>query len=493
MANILAVDLGTSSIKLSLFEENRLLQSVSKTYSVITQKIHYAEQNPEEWWSAFVYCIKKLKDSNPDGVRRIVVIGLSGQMHGLLCLNKKYMPLRPAIIWLDSRSATQIQSLKENGAFQRIADRALNQPSVGFAFFSLLWLRNNEPTLYKEIHKIIHPKDYLRLKLSGQVCTDESDASASGIFDTLNKTWQYEEIEALGISESIFPEVKNAFEIVAEVSREAAEETGLQKGTPIVAGAGDQPCYSLGNGLISQEKMSLNIGSSGQVSVFSKQPRFDRFFRTQTFCHAIKDAYSIFGATLSAGMALNWAKHKVFEGLDYAQMDASVESVDACSEGLLFLPYLSGERSPIMDPNASAVFFGLRLKHSKAHMLRAMMEGVVFSLYHSYEVLKEMGYDANYIISSGAGAKSNLWLQIQADVFNKPIHRVKLQEQAAVGAAIIAGVGLGIWESVEVACREFVSYDEQVFNPCPKHSADYQEVFQKYKQLYLRTKELNVF
>lgn len=493
MAIVLAVDLGTSGIKISLFEENRLLQNESETYAVITKNIYYAEQDPEEWWSAFVRCVKRIRMKFPNELNHVAVIGLSGQMHGLVCVDKSLKVLRPAIIWLDSRSAGEIQKLKRTDVYQKVVSRSLNQPSPGFAFPSLLWMREKETAAYEAIYKIMHPKDYLRLRLSGKVFTDESDASASGIFDTINRTWQYEEMEELGICTEIFPEVKNAFAVFAELSQEGAEETGLKKGIPIATGAGDQPCYCLGNGLINSEKLSLNIGSSGQVSVFSKLPVFDSEFRTQTFCHAMKEAYSVFGATLCAGMTLNWAKHKLFHGLEYAQMDALAMKVEACSEGLLFLPYLCGERSPIMDSQAKAIFYGMRLRHGREHMLRAMMEGVVFSLFHSYEVLHEMGFDADYIISSGAGAKSDLWVQMQADIFNKPIYRVKLQEQAAVGAAIIAGVGIGIWKDVETACKELVCYEDCQVLPNNSFHQRYYEAFQKYKQLYSNTKELNGF
>ncbi len=490
MATLLAVDLGTSSIKVSLFQDNVMRASEHQTYSVLTERIHYAEQNPEEWWLAFLLCMQKLRAKQSHMLRQVQAIGFSGQMHGLVCVDASLQCVRPAIIWLDSRSVTELELIRNSEVYPHLLQSTLNQPAAGFAFTSLLWMQKHEPRHYESIYKIMHPKDYLRMKLSGEIATDESDASASGIFDTVHRKWLFDVIEKFSLRSDIFPDVYNACDVVGKLQPSIAEEIGLQAGIPLVAGAGDQPCYCIGNGLIQENKLSLNIGSSGQVSGFARSVRMDNSFRTQTFCHAIRDAYSVFAATLCAGMSLNWAKHKLFDGLDYARMDALAETVAAGSEGVIYLPYLSGERSPIMNPNAKAMFFGLRLHHDRSHMLRAMMEGVVYSLYHGFEALQERGFDADSFIASGAGIKSRLWLQMQADVFDKPIYTVVNEEQATAGAAILAGLGIGLWKDYEQACAQFVQYREQVALPDAGRHSRYMEGFAQYKALYEQTKNL---
>lgn len=496
MAVLLGIDLGTSGVKVSLLdsESSRLIGTASGEYGVETPAPGWAEQSPEAWWSATVGALKGLHTKAPAALAAVSAVGFSGQMHGLVTVDAQHRPVRPAIIWLDQRAGKQLAQVQALITPLEMRMRLLNRVSMGFALPSLLWLRANEPENYARIHRIMLPKDYIRMKITGEIASDASDASGTAMFDAVQRSWAWPLIERMKLRADIFPDVRESTSIAGAVTAACARETGLPQGAKVVFGAGDQPCYSIGNGIIRPGLVAANIGSSGQVSAYSDVPCRDEHLRTQTFCHAIRRGYTVFGATLCAGMSLNWLRHKILHAADYDAMTAMAAQAPAGAEGLLYLPYLTGERTPHMDPRARGAFFGLTLRHDDRYLIRAVMEGVVFSLRDSLNILTEMGLGSpegsGEIIASGAGAKSHLWLQMQADILNRPVRTCAIEEQASLGACILAGLGAGAFNSPEEACDRLVRYQERVHEPDPRNQAVYQEAYARYRALYLQTRPL---
>lgn len=491
MSTILGIDIGTSSLKAMLLDpEKGILAVRAKAYEVSIPKIGYAEQDPATWWDALKDVLAALKESDGAAYEALGAIGFSGQMHGLVLAKEDGAPVRPAILWLDQRSREELRAMEAKIAGTSMAQEIGNRISSGFAFASLLWLKEHEPASLDEAYGILCPKDWLRLKITGAFGAEAVDASSTGVFSIAQRDWAWDLIDLAGLPRRLFPEVFESTDIAGSVSRACHEETGLPEGIPVIYGAGDQPAQAIGNGIWREGRLTSNIGTGGQVSAFIRKPLVDPGMRTNTFCHAIERGYTIFGATLCSGMSMNWAKNKVFCVDSYAEINAKAASVPAGSDGLLYLPYLSGERTPYMDPDARGMFFGMTLAHEQRHFLRAVMEGVTFGLRDCMEILLSLGIDADTIIASGGGAASPLWLQIQADILKRPIRVSTVSEQACLGACILAGVGTGIFSGVEEACGRFVTMSDAVWEPIPENSAIYDERYEVFKKLYAQTKDL---
>jgi xylulokinase len=491
MAIILGIDLGTQSVKSSLLDTQKgVIHTESRVYEINVPKPRYAEQDPEEWWKATKHVLAKLKASCEKEFNAIEAIGLTGQMHGLVTLDRDYKPVLPAIVWLDQRSEKQVAEIEEAMSFAEIASVIHNRIFTGFAFPSLLWLKENKPSVYRNIYKICCPKDYIRMKLTGEIATEVSDASSTTIFNMKKRNWYYDAIDRFGLERDIFPKCYESTEIAGKLSSSACTETGLRKGIKVVYGSGDQPAQSIGNGAYHSGVLICNIGTGGVISTYSKRDVFDEKLRIHSFCNAIDDAYVIFGAILSGGLSLNWLKNKVFEVEEYNEISSYAENACAGSEGLIYLPYLCGERTPHMDPNATGMLFGLKYLHDRKYISRAVMEGVAFALKDSVLVLEEVGIKADRMIASGGGAKSEVWLQIQADIFNKEIKVTDVEEQATLGACIIAGLGTGIFKSTKEACDRFVTFEDKLYYPDQKNVNKYKELFEVYQELYKRNKDL---
>jgi xylulokinase len=491
MNYLMGIDLGTSSVKTLIMDLQGTTVGVGKeNYSVQTPNIGYAEQDAELLWDATVSSIKQALSNSSIEPSRIKGIGFSGQMHGLVILNKEMQPIRPVIIWSDQRSKPQIDSIYNIVGIHELRETTLNSLSPGFFISSLMWIKDNEFYNYKNIHKAILPKDYIRFKLCGELATDVTDASSTLAFNTAKRCWAFDIIEKIGINTSFFTELGESYQIAGAVSKKSAEQTGLHYRTPVVYGGGDTLMYSVGNGIIKPGVVAANIGSACQISTAVNKPIYDNKFRTNTFCHVKNDLWIILGGHLNGGITLEWLKENHFPYMSFVEFDAKAEEIEAGSEGVIFLPYLSGERAPYHDPCAKAILFGMTLRHNHKHIIRALMEGVIMAMRLSLEIFKELNIPIDKIVASGGGAKSEIWLQMQADIFNADIYKTLGNEEACIGAAIVAGVGVGIYKSIEEACSAIVEYSSKVTYPDKENVRIYNELFEKYKLLYHNNKYL---
>ena len=494
MANghyLLGIDIGTSGLKILLVSpEGQTVALEQASYDPDLLTDGGVEQDPQVWWNVMVAALRRMAAAHPNEMCDIAGIGLGGQMHGLVALSGAGEPVCPAVIWMDSRSTAQVQSIYETLPADRIHAITLNRVCPGFALPSLLWQRDNRPDVFGRIRYIMQPKDYIRYRLTGRIATDASDASSSSAFDTVKRQWSWELIDALGLDCGLFPACLEADDIAGEVSAQAAVETGLPQGTPVVYGGGDQPVQNIGNGAVTDGVFCSSIGTSGQIALFSKEPIHDPGCRVHTFCHAIKRGWSLFGASLSSGLCLKWLNKQIMGSPGYDAIDAMAAQIPPGSGGIVFLPYLNGERTPHFDSNARGMFIGLSLSHDIRHMARAVMEGVVFALKDSMELFAEMGLKPEHVIAAGGGARSPLWLQMQADIFGTPVRVVKTAEQVSLGAAMLAGVGTGIFGDYEQAVAAMVRYDDAEYEPNLKNAAVYQDTYRRYQALYGANKTL---
>lgn len=491
MAYLMGIDLGTSSVKAVIMGiDGNIVGLGQEGYDVQTPAPGYAEQDIERLWQATERVIKLAimkAGINPVDIKSI---GFSGQMHGLVLVDKEVNPIRPAIIWADQRTRHQIDQIYSIVGQDEFRKVTLNSLSTGFFICSLLWIRDNEPASYQQAFQAILPKDYIRYKLCGKLSTDVTDASSTVIFDTANRRWAFDLIEKIGIKSSLFPEHFEANQVVGEVTAECAARTGLRAKTPVVCGGGDSLMHSVGNGIIKPGIISANIGTACQLSSAANFPVYDKQFRTNTFCHASDNLWIIFGGHLNGGIVLKWLRDNYFSHLSYREFDDIAEEIPSGSNGTIFLPYLSGERTPYQDPTAKGIYFGMTLRHNYKHMIRAAMEGVVLSMRLTLEIFKELKIPIERITTSGGGAKSRPWLQMQADIFNAPIYTVAGQEEACTGAAIMAGLGVHLYDSVEQACAQIVKYNQEITLPNLENAKTYDETFEKYKLLYLNNRNL---
>lgn len=457
-------------------------------YPIDSPRRHFAEQPPEQWWELACTAIQQALHRAGSKADEVAGIGLSGQMHGLVLVDREGRVLRPAIIWCDQRSVAQQERVAAMFTPEQIGEMLRNPLSVGFQLLSLLWVQEHEPEIYSHIHRILLPKDYVRYRLTGELATEATDASATLAYSPEDRSWSYLLLEALGLDAGMFPEVREPWELAGYVTGPAAEEAGLKPGTPVVYGGADQPMQAIGNGIIAPGTLSCTIGTGGQLFAALREPLYDRKLRTHTYVHAVPGTWYMLGATLSAGLSLRWLAANILGRSDYEALDSAAAAVPPGSEGLLFLPYLNGERTPHMDPLASAMFAGLTLRHRDSHMVRAVLEGVAYSLRDCLGVFRELGIAADRIILSGGGASSALWAQIFADVFGLDVYTNAIQEQACAGAAVMAGVGTGVFSSIAAGCQAVVRIQQQPVSPIAAHMEAYNRGFEQYRQLYANNK-----
>lgn len=485
MGCILGIDLGTSSVKAMLLDvQDGVIGVEAQAYDVRIPQANWAEQLPEDWWDSVCIILKALKTKYPSSFSQIQSIGLSGQMHGLVMMDKEGKPLHPAILWLDQRSGKESDSVREYAREKKWEEILQNRIFPGFALPSLLWIKNNKREVYDRIYKVMQPKDYIRYRLTGKIGAEVTDASSTLIFDIKKREWAFSIIDSLGLDSAIFPECHESTEIAGSITQEAYKETGLSEGIPVIYGAGDQQCQSIGNGVFREGQAICNIGTGGQISVFSGEDMYDKLLRTHTFCHCYNRGYTIYGAVLCAGMALKWLKNNFLHEESFAVLSQKAAEIAPGSDGVLFLPYLAGERTPHMNPEAKGMFFGLQLCHNERHLIRAVMEGVAYALKDSLMILEEMGIVSREIIASGGASASPVWLQIQADIFNKNVRVCKVKEQACMGACILAGVGTGIFKNLEEACERFIDYEDKIYIPEPDAAEKYTQFYNKFQELY---------
>ncbi len=490
MSVILGIDLGTSSVKAMLLDSIQgVLEVESGGYDVEIPKEGYAEQEPEKWWEETKKIILRLRDKNGEAFGQIAAIGFSGQMHGIVLTDEKGTPLRPAILWLDQRSKKELEEIYQKIDLEKMGNVLRNRVYTGFGFPSLMWVREHEPEILQKTRWIMMPKDFIRYKMTGKIASDVTDASSTAIFHTAERTWAYDMIREFGLPLEIFPPCGESMEIAGYVTKKCAMECGLKEGIPVVYGAGDQQAQSIGNGICEEGKIICNIGTGGQISTYIKDPIYDKKLRTHTFCHSIDKGYTIYGATLCSGMSLKWLKDKILQIDDFDQLSKMAGEIAPGSEGLIYLPYLTGERTPHMDPCAKGMFAGLTLRHERRHMVRAVMEGVTMSLRDSLTIFQELGIKCDTIIASGGGARSHEWLQMQADIFHKKVVVCEVSEQACLGACILAGSGCGIFASVKQATEQFVSFRDKVYEPDSRYEKLYDKQYERFRALYRNNRE----
>lgn len=491
MSYYMGIDIGTSSVKTMLINgDGKVAGTEQIGYNIIKERLSYAEQDMEELWQAAKQTVAGLVKRFPKEASEVQCISYSGQMHGLVMVDENGNLVRNAIIWADQRSADEIAAIYNTVGKDEYRSVILNSLSTGFLASSLMWVKDHEPENYEKTRYVMFPKDYIRYRMCGEIGTEMSDASSGAIFDTKNRQWAWELIDKLGLRREIFPESRESCDIAGKVTKECAVETGLKEGTLIAYGGGDTLMMGVGNGIIVPGILASNIGTACQISGAFDRPVYDPEFRTNTFCHVKKDLWLLMGAHLSGGVALKWLMNQMLEMKSYDDMTALAKNVPAGSEGLIFLPYLSGERTPYNDPDAKGIYFGMTLKHTKAHMIRSTMEGIIFGLRTSIEIFRSLGVEYHKIIASGGGARSDLFLQMQADILDGAISTNENNEQACVGAAITAAVAAGEYESYEEACGRLVKLSSEVVEPNRENQKYYEEQFAIYRELYGHNQDL---
>ena len=499
MEYVIGVDLGTSGTKTVLFStDGQPLASKTIEYPLYQPQNGWAEQAPEDWWHAACGSMKEVISKSGINPKDIKGIGISGQMHGLVMLDKAGNVLRKSIIWCDQRTAAECEEITNKVGASRLIELTANPALTGFTASKILWVRNNEPEIYEKCAHILLPKDYVRYMLTGEFATEVSDASGMQLLDVPNRCWSDEVLSKLGIDKSLLAKVYESPEVTGKVSAQAAELCGVPAGTPVVGGAGDNAAAAVGTGTVQDGIAFTTLGTSGVVFAHTDKLSIDPKGRVHTFCCAVPGAWHVMGVTQAAGLSLKWfrdnfcdAEMVAAKGLDkdpYYLMDKQAERIPIGAERLLYLPYLMGERTPHLDPNCRGAFIGLSAMHTKQHLLRAVMEGVVYSQRDSVEVLRGMGVKINDMLACGGGGTSPLWRQMLADVYGCPVKTVVSKEGPALGVAILAAVGTGVYSSVQEACKQVIKTNPAQ-NPIAANSAEYEKFYKMYTELYPALKE----
>lgn len=494
MRYLIGIDLGTSATKTVLFdEEGKIIASASQEYPLYQPQNGWAEQKPEDWKEAALTTIAKVVKESGVDKEEIKGLGISGQMHGLVMLDKEGEVIRPSIIWCDQRTAKECEEITEKVGRERLIEITANPALTGFTASKILWVRNHEPENYAKCRHILLPKDYVRYILTGEFATEVSDASGMQLLDVPNRCWSDEVLEKLEIDKSLLAKVYESVEVTGTILPEIAERTGLSVHTSVVGGAGDNAAAAVGTGIVREGRAFTTIGTSGVVFAHSDKVTIDKKGRVHTFCCAVPGAWHVMGVTQGAGLSLKWFRDNFCqdymelakqEGKDaYDYINADVAETPVGSNRLIYLPYLMGERTPHLDPDCRGVFFGLSAIHTRKDMLRAVMEGVSYSLKDCNDILKEMGVEVDEMMACGGGGKSPIWRQMLADMYNCKVKTVTAKEGPALGVAILAGVGTGIYESVEAACEKVLKIDKEC-TPISENTKQYAAYHKIYQELY---------
>ena len=499
MKAILGIDIGTSGTKSVLFdEEGNALAKATVEYPLYQPQNGWAEQDPEDWWRAVresVSAVVRESGAQPSDIRGV---GLSGQMHGLVMLDENGKVLRNAILWCDGRTQKQCDEITAAIGPRDLIGITANPALPGFTAGKILWVRENEPDLYKKCKHILLPKDYIRYKLTGEFATEVSDASGMNLLDVPKRAWSETVLNALDIDPALLGRMYESCEVTGQITASASETTGLAVGTPVVGGAGDNAAAAIGTGVVSTGRAFTTLGTSGVIFAHADSVCIEPEGRVHSFCSAVPGKWTVMSCTLAAGLSLQWFRNQFCEaevalakerGIDpYELMTAAAQKSPIGSNRLIYLPYLMGERSPLLDTQARGVFFGLSAMHGKGDLVRAVMEGVTFSQRQNLDIFRDMGVDISDMATCGGGAKSPLWRQMLSDVYGCPVHTVSSDEGPALGAAILAGVGAGVYPCVEAGCQAAVKMG-QIQYPSKENAERYEPYYRLYRDLYPAMKD----
>lgn len=499
MSCLIGIDVGTSATKTVLFDEDgTVIASASREYPLYQPKNGWAEQNPEDWRNAVLDTMASVMEASGMDGEHVKGIGLSGQMHGLVMLDENGEVIRPSIIWCDQRTGEEVEDMLRIMPRERWIELTANPPLTGWTAAKILWVRKHEPENFTRCRHILLPKDYIRYILTGVFATEVSDASGMQLMDVANRCWSEEVLEALELDKSLFAKMYESCEATGMLLPEIAAEIGLRADTVVAGGAGDNAAAAVGTGIVRDGTAFTTIGTSGVVFAHSSKVSIDPQGRVHTCCCAVPGAWHIMGVTQGAGLSLKWFKDQFCQdyvaaaqalGCDvYDLINQEVEDILAGSDRLIYLPYLMGERTPHLDADCRGVFFGLSAIHTKKHMLRAVMEGVSYSLCDCNEILQQMGVNVTRMMACGGGGKSPVWRQMLADLYGCEVKTVKQEEGPALGAAILAGVACGIYTDVEAACARLIS-EKSSMAPRAAESEVYMRYHRLYQRLYRSLKE----
>ena len=498
MNYLIGIDVGTSSLKTLLLDEaGAVVGSVSESYPFQTPKPLWSEQDPVHWWKATCLCLKRILKESGVSPGSIAGVGLTGQMHGLVLLDREDRVLRPCILWNDQRTAKQCADITRKVGAERVLQLTGNPVLPGFTAPKIAWVQENEPETYARAARFLLPKDHVRFLLSGEHFSDVSDASGTSLLNVGKRTWSEEMCRAIGLKDSFLPQVTESPVASARVSAEGARATGLLEGTPIAAGGGDQAAQAVGSGIVGEGIVSATLGTSGVVFAHSDEFRVEPNGRLHAFCHAVPHKWHLMGVMLSAAGSFEWYRNTLgtWEEMEaksagcnvFEWLDRQAAQAPAGSEGLLFLPYLSGERTPHPDPQARGVFFGMTLRHRKPHLTRAVLEGITYGMNDSLQLMRNLGLEISEVRASGGGANSPFWLQMQADIYRSRVVTTNVTEGAAFGAAVLAGVATGLFADLGSAAARIVQNTGET-NPGPEEAV-YADFYPEYRALYPALKD----
>jgi xylulokinase len=480
---LIGLDVGTGGARaVAVDESGEIVAEASSEYPLHSPHPGWTEQDPADWWEGAKEIIRKVAT---DAGEQVAGIGLTGQMHGSVFLDSSDAVIRPALLWNDQRTHRQCEQITGAVGNERLISIAGNPALTGFQAPKIVWLREEEPDNFGRISHVLLPKDYVRLQLTGEYATDASDAAGTLLLDMRTRDWSDEILDALEIPQGWMPEVYEGPESTGVLRESVAEELGLAQGIPVAAGGGDNAAAAVGTGIVGPGLVNSSVGTSGVLFAHASDFNPDPSGRLHAFCHAVPGAYHLMGVTLSAGGSLSWWRETL--GGDYDELVEAASGVQAGSEGLVFLPYLSGERTPHLDPKARGAFFGLTSRHGVEHMTRAVMEGVIFSLRDSLQIMRGLGVPVEDVRATGGGARSDLWRQLQADIYGTPIRRTVADEGPAYGAALLTGMASGTYADVDEAVS-VVKLREEITEPDTDRAKIYEEHYEVYRSLYPATR-----
>lgn len=496
MKYILGIDLGTSAVKTVLFNSlGVVITSASKEYPLYQPHNGWAEQDPNDWYQAAIETIKLVVNQANVAKEGIVSIGISGQMHGLVMLDQFDQVIRKSIIWADQRTEKECEELTKKIGTKELIEITANPALTGFTASKILWVKNNEPNNFDKCYKILLPKDYLRYKLTGVFATDYSDASGMQILDLKKRKWSDKIMKALSINETMLPKLYDSYQVTGFLTDEMAKLMGLSTNTSVVGGAGDNAAAAIGTTIINDKEGFLTLGTSGVLYIHTKEMMIDRLGRYHTFCSAIPNEYHVMGVTQGAGLSLQWIKNNFYNeeakhsNNIYNYMFETTKEIPIGADKLLFLPYLMGERTPHLDPNARGVFFGLSAVHTKAHLTRAVIEGISYSMLDCLNLFRETHLNISNLMIAGGGGKNAVWRQMLADILAVNIRTVQNEEGPALGVAILAAVGSQIYPDIKTAVKQMVKINQAYQQPELFNNVQYLQYYQVYQRLYQSLKK----